>query len=98
MRSKRTMSPAVIARLSTAVVMIGTACLASAGAFSASAATLSTVRINTGGPALTDIDGYSWKADVNFVGGKVASTTAIIADTRKQYVCRDNRYGMTAYK
>src|SRR3954466_12532186 len=98
MRSLRKFSSHRFVALAATSSMLATlAAIAHDGAVAATAPALSTVRINAGGPALTDSDGYNWKADVNFVGGKVASTTATITDTRKQYVCRDNRYGMTAY-
>jgi hypothetical protein len=70
---------------------------AGATAFAPAAATLSTVRINSGGPALTDVSGYKWSADSYYVGGKVSSTTANIQDVAKQYVFRDDRYAMSAY-
>src|SRR4051812_20570610 len=87
-----------ISLLAGSAVLAGVAVTAGAGAFRLSAATLSTVRINAGGPALTDVDGNKWSADSYYTGGKVSSTTAYMQDTAKQYVFRDQRYGMSAYQ
>src|SRR4051812_14065474 len=69
------------------------------GVLAASASTtgLSTVRINSGGPAMTDIAGFHWQADTGYVDGRTASTTANITNTRKPDLFRTNRYGMSAY-
>src|SRR3954467_4730280 len=95
MRSKRL---TVIARFAGASALLGTACLGGMAAFSATATTLSTVRINTGGAAVTDSDGMQWKADTGFTGGQLSSTTSTIASTAKQSVFRDMRFGMSAYR
>ena len=79
-------------------VLAGVALTAGAHGFSPAAATLSTVRINAGGPAVTDVDGSKWVADVDYTGGKIGSTTAYVDNSAKQYVFQDDRYGMSAYR
>src|SRR3954452_9905118 len=67
------------------------------GLLSAAATTLSTVRINAGGPAVVDGDGNHWVADTDYVGGKTSTTTATIANTRKTAAFRDMRFDVSAY-
>jgi hypothetical protein len=86
-----------ISLLAGSAVVAGVAVTAGASALAPAAATLSTVRINVGGPALTDINGNKWSADSYYVGGKVSSTSANIQGAAKQYVFRDERYAMSAY-
>src|SRR3954468_4978026 len=78
-------------------VLAGVALTAGAHGFSPAAATLSTVRINAGGPAVTDVDGSKWVAGVNYAGGKIGSTTASIDNSAKQYIVQDDRDGRGAY-
>src|SRR3954453_15051024 len=95
MRSKRL---TIVAQFAGSSVLLASVCLGGMAAFSASAASLSTVHINAGGAAVTDADGVQWKADTGFTGGKLSSTTAAIASTAKQPVFRDMRFGVSAYR
>jgi hypothetical protein len=68
-----------------------------ATAVGASAAPEPVVLINTGGPAVTDVDGHYWQADKNFVGGDTGETADTITGTRYQNIFKDERYGMSGY-
>ena len=60
--------------------------------------TAPTVRINTGGPAWTDLEGNVWQADTKFFGGVAGSTTTPVEGTDLQGIVRDERFGMSAYR
>ena len=55
------------------------------------------LRINAGGPALTDSDGNLWSADVGYAGGDTYATPHAIAGTGEAAVFRSERFGMTSY-
>ncbi|MCW2779511.1 MAG: hypothetical protein JWN17_3236 [Frankiales bacterium] len=56
------------------------------------------VRINAGGPALTDSSGRTWLSDRYYVGGTAAAFTAPTRNTPDTKPYLDERYGMTGYK
>jgi hypothetical protein len=59
--------------------------------------TLSTWRVNAGGPAYTDSQGHVWSADENFTGGTAAVTTSTITGalpaSSDQTLYQSQRYG-----
>jgi len=59
--------------------------------------TLSTWRVNAGGPQYTDSLGHVWSADENFTGGTAAVTTSTIASAlpgaADQTIYQSQRYG-----
>jgi hypothetical protein len=67
-------------------------------AFRPAAATLSSVHINAGGPAVTESDGSKWQADSGYVGGKVSAVNVVVQGTPKTHVVQTDRYGMSAYR
>lgn len=108
MRRNRPLSIALVAGSLVAVGVVSIVASTNAGA---SAAAPWSLRINTGGPALTDSTGQSWLADTSFAGGSTSGTTAVIAGAANsvsssmvvtaggtdQSVYRNVRSGMSTY-
>lgn len=68
-----------------------------AAASTAAAEPGSVLRLNSGGPLLTEA-GLSWKADQYAVGGAVATAARPVADTDSDVVVQSVRWGMSGYK
>jgi hypothetical protein len=85
-------------RIVILVVLLGCLAITTHSATSVTASTASTVRINSGGAAVTDVEGHRWQADSSYVGGQTASTTAAIAGSPKQQILQNERFGMSAYR
>jgi len=64
---------------------------------STASAPLWSLRINAGGPALTDASGNHWNADEYYVGGRTSTTTHSIANTSTPALYQSERYDMSAY-
>ena len=62
-----------------------------------SGATLSTVRINSGGSAYTTSTGVAFSADANFTGGSTFSGTGTISGTNDQALYQNERWGLFSY-
>src|SRR4051812_16501308 len=62
-----------------------------------SSAAAAPIYINTGGGAVTDVDGHKWIADAYYAGGSVGSTATSISGTKYQNIFKNERFGMTAY-
>jgi hypothetical protein len=82
-------------RLVILAVLLGALTVTTHGARSATA---STVRINSGGSAVTDIEGYYWQGDNSYSGGQTAATTAETAGSPKQQIFQNERFGMSVYR
>lgn len=61
------------------------------------AGTLTTLRINAGGPAYTAADGRVFSADRDYTGGAVFTSEADIGDTPDAALYQDERWGRFSY-
>jgi hypothetical protein len=72
--------------------------LAGSAVTAVTSAATAKILINTGGAAVTDVDGNHWQADAYSTGGQTSSTTATVSGTQYQSVFQNDRYGMSAYR
>ncbi len=56
------------------------------------------VRINAGGPALTDAQGVRWAADSLYAGGSTAAVTRTLTGTSTPALLQDVRWKMSSYR